>query len=385
MMEMAIVSFNRVRLQYFIAKQNHKALWLSQLLQRPTYLFGTTLIGVNFFLQFGSESARLFYISLGINPDFAMLSQTLLVVLFAELTPMFAARGHSEHVTMLGITPIYLFSKILFPFVWVLDHLCRLIDWMFRSPPTSHQHLTRDELQRAIEGKDDHLFAPDAEELDRLVQNVFNLKSKSPVELMFPLHKVKMLPYDMKAKEVKALLSQTYYPFLPLYYANKENIVGLMYTRDLLRLPDDAEIREIARSPWFITEHNSILQIIKQFRWNNEHLAIVLNEEGKATGILTLDALTRLLFEKRESDAPVWTNAKVVVNCAFSADTPITQVNQRLHISLPTSGVETLEELMSEYLGRGVHQKESVRIGHFRLTFEEVPLLADKKIRVESL
>src|SRR3989344_1318355 len=89
MMEMAIVSFNRVRLQYFVAKENRKAIWLSKLLQRPTYLFGTTLIGVNFFLQLGSESARLFYSSLGLNPDYALASQILIVVVFAELIPMF--------------------------------------------------------------------------------------------------------------------------------------------------------------------------------------------------------------------------------------------------------------------------------------------------------
>lgn len=71
MMEMACVSFNKVRLHYYVTKGNHKAKWISFLLSRPTRLFGTTLIGVNIALEFGSECARRFYMSLGLSPDWA--------------------------------------------------------------------------------------------------------------------------------------------------------------------------------------------------------------------------------------------------------------------------------------------------------------------------
>lgn len=385
MMEMAIVSFNRVRLQYFIAKKDRKAIWLSKLLERPTYLFGTTLIGVNFFLQLGSEAARLFYIDLGLNPDYALASQIVLVVLFAELVPMFAARGHAQHVTKLGITPIYVISKILMPVVWLLDIICQAIDWIFRSPKTTQNYLTREELQKAIESKDDHLFSSDAAELDMLIDNIFDLKGKSPTELMIPINEVRMIPYNCRAHEVKGILAESYMPYLPLYYTREENIIGIIYTRDLLRLDDQAEIRDIARSPWFITERNSLLQIIKQFRWNNQHLAVVLDDNGAASGILTLDAIIELIFDNRDVAKPLLSQAKIIVNRSFSAETKVGEVNRLLQIDLPTVKKESLEELMTEFLGRGVQKKESVKIGNFRLTLEEVPLLADKKIRIESL
>ncbi len=385
MMEMAIVSFNRVRLEYFVAKKNRKAIWLSKLIEKPTYLFGTTLIGVNFFLQLGSESARLFYTDLGLNPDYAIGSQIVLVVIFAELIPLFAARGHAEHVTMLGITPIYFISKVLIPFVWFLDFICKIIDWIFRSPPSTQNYLTREELQKAIEGKDDHLLTSHADELDMLIHNIFDLKGKSPVELMTPIDQVQMIPYNCRAEEVKSVLAKAYYPYLPLYYIREENVIGIIYTRDLLRLDDKAQIRDIARSPWFITEKNSLLQIIKQFRWNNQHLAVVLDDNGSASGILTLDTIIELIFHNREETQPSLLRAKIAVNRSFSAETRVETVNKLLKIDLPTVKKETLEELMGEFLGRGAQKKESVRIGNFRLTLEEVPLLADKKIRIESL
>ena len=83
MMEMAIVSYNKVKLQYHVHEGDRKAIWLSKLLKKPTYLFGTTLIGVNFFLELGSECSRMMYAALGLNPDYAMATQILAVVLFA--------------------------------------------------------------------------------------------------------------------------------------------------------------------------------------------------------------------------------------------------------------------------------------------------------------
>ena len=107
MLEMACVSFNRVRLQYYVSKKNRRAIWLSSLLKNPARLFGTTLIGVTTALQFGSECARRFYISLDLSPDWAPLSQVIIVLIFAELAPLFAARRYAENVVMLGIPIIF--------------------------------------------------------------------------------------------------------------------------------------------------------------------------------------------------------------------------------------------------------------------------------------
>src|SRR5580658_9565833 len=102
MIEMACVSFNKVRLQYYVSKGKKRALWLSFLLHHPAYLFGTTLIGVNTALVIGSEYSRRFYDAMGLSPDLAPLSQIVIVLIFAEISPMFAGRRYAEHVAMLG-------------------------------------------------------------------------------------------------------------------------------------------------------------------------------------------------------------------------------------------------------------------------------------------
>ena len=92
MVEMGAISYNPIRLQYAISRGDRRSIWLSHLLQKPSRLFGTTIVGVNTALQFGSESSRRLYASLGWDPDLAPLTQVVIVLLFAEFIPMFAGR-----------------------------------------------------------------------------------------------------------------------------------------------------------------------------------------------------------------------------------------------------------------------------------------------------
>lgn len=386
MVEMAFVSFNRVRLEYYVKQHNRKAMWLAYLLHNPAYLFATTLIGVNFFLQLGSEVARRFYVELGLSPDFAPITQIFAVLIFAELSPMFAARSHSEHVSMMGITPIYFLSKAFIPFIFVLNGICRIIDWLLKSPPGAGIYLSREELQKAIEAKDEKHPRVEKEELDTLVHNILAIKMKTPKELMIPLEVVPMVAYDSKAKEIKELLMGEFVSFLPLYYQKRQNLYGIIYARDLLKLEDDVPVREISRSPWFITEKNSIFQILKQFRWNNQPLAVVLDEEGQATGILTLDRLIEEIF-RNTTHKDVHNDLKktILVDRSFFADQKVKEINLLLDIDLPHRDDETLEELMTTALGHAPQKFEAVRIGRFELILEGVPLLTDKKIRIMSL
>src|SRR5690348_4151194 len=82
MEEMACVSFSRLRLHYYVSQGKRRALWLNYLLQEPTRLFTTTLLSVNAAMFIGSECARQSYIALGLSPDWAPVSQVILVVIF---------------------------------------------------------------------------------------------------------------------------------------------------------------------------------------------------------------------------------------------------------------------------------------------------------------
>lgn len=386
MMEMACVSFNRVRLQYYVSQGHRRAKWISFLLNHPARLFGTTLIGVNAALQFGSECARRFYLALDLSPDWAPLSQIFLVLLFAELSPMFAARRCAEHVVMLGIPIIYVFCKIMTPVVWILNGICFVINWIFKLPSTHGMHLTREELQKAIEAREDS--SSKEGEFDTVATNIFSLRNKTAKDLMHVIEHEKIVPANCAVGLVKEGLNAAYFPYLPLYHVSKQNIVAIVYPRDLLKAPDSAPVRQFAKQPWFILEKNSILQILKQFRKNNQSVAIVLNQSGLATGILTLDMVVEEIFGPKPQRASLKEDPmqeQVIIEKSFYANARIKDINKRLNVCLKADPSITLEELMTKELGHRPNKGDLVRVGQYEITMQEAGLLKGKKILIRTV
>ena len=207
MVEMACVSFNKVRLQYYVSRQNKRALWLSYLLHHPALLFGTTLIGVNTALVVGSECARRFYVALGFSPDWAPLTQIFIVLIFAELAPMFAGRRYAEHVALLGIPILFFFSVILRPVIWLLDVICRAVNRLIGKPVAAGIYLSREELQNVIEEREETITTePAKREFNTVVANIFALKNKTAKDLMQPITLVPLVPSFCTVGEMREIV-----------------------------------------------------------------------------------------------------------------------------------------------------------------------------------
>ena len=384
MMELSIVSFNRVRLQFYVSKGNRRAQWLGSLLNHPTRLFGTTLIGINAAMQFGSECGRRLYASMDLNPSWAPITQVLIVLIFAELAPLFAARRYAEHVAMLGIPFLYVTSMILRPIIAILDLICRLIHSLFGVKTPSGLYLNREDLQKAIEGRDD----PQGERFDPVLVNLFGLKSKTAKDLMEPLKEMKVISLEDTVGNLKALLSLQPLPFVPIYHKSPPNIVGLIFPRDLLRLADAAPLRNCCRFPWFIAETTSVLEIIKSFRSNNQSVAIVLGEKRQAIGILTLDAVVDEIFGDRKdwvSETHKVFGQKVFVARSFPGGALVSEVNQALGIELSNEKELTLEQLIQKYLKRRIEDGDTVRIGQYELSIEAISLISKRTVFIRSV
>ncbi len=389
MAEMACVSFNKVRLQYFVSKKNKRAIWLSYLLNHPTQLFGTTLILVNLALQLGSECSRRFYDSIGLSADLAPLTQVLLVIIFAEIAPMAAGRRYAEHAAMICVPIVYCISFLLKPVIWLFNALCIITQRFLGGKAISQLYLSREELQKMLEEREE-VKKPtnEQEEFNNIVANIFSLRSKTAIELMQPLKSIQMIPSGFNVAEMRNLLKAGYTPYLPIYHRNVENIVAIAYPRDLLRLSENKRVREHARPPWFITTNEYILEILRQFRGNNQTVAVVLDEKGAAVGILTLDEIIDEIFGQTDTWMAFGDTSpniqKVFVDRSFSGDMKIKEFNQRFHVFLDPDGEETLEELMEKHLGHRPAKGESVRIGRFELTVEESPLIGALVVAVRT-
>jgi putative hemolysin len=387
MFEMASVSFNKARLAYYTSKKKKKALWLDYLLKRPSRLFGTTLIAVNTALEIGSEAARRFYDSVGICPDFAPLSQVLLIVIFGELSPLFAARRYPERVALFNVPVVYFFSKIFAPFTWIIDKISASANSLLGEKEPDQLYLTKDEIQKAFEEKE---ISRDAD-INRTVSGIFSLKNITAKKLMVPLSSTLLIPSDFNLNMVKEEIRKNVSLFALIYHQTATNIISVVMIRDLLRASPLDPIKNFGQSPWFITENLSILEILKQFRRNRQTVAIILDQSGLPAGLITLDMEIFQIFgpispkidEKKEKVGRK-IKGQMLLEKTLSGEMLVKDFNKKYKGDLPEEE-ETLSDLVNAALGHPPSEGEKVEIGSFDFMVKEASLLGSKRLLIRSL
>lgn len=377
MQEMAIVSFNKIRLQFFLAEGSRPAMWLNYLLSHPSRLFGTTLIGVNVAMMLGSEFAREFHASIGLDPDWAPLSQVFLVIIFGELAPQFAARRFSEHVALLGAGILYFTSKVMAPFIWVLGVLSKWANKLLGGKESHHDlFLTLEELQKILE---EDKPAGENEELNTIVSNIFRLRNLTAKNAMVPLQAVFSLPSQTTIAHLRKVLTKPL-GYIPVYHNTPDNIVGVVFLRDLVRAPDTKRIRDYAASPWFITESTPILQVLKQFRKNKANVAVVIDSRGKAKGVLSLDDILDSIFGRLVQIA----SPKLIIEVTVAGSMPIATFNTEFSANIEEEGCTTLADLFLKKFDHHPEEGERLFFPPFELTLKEASLMEIKKILVKT-
>lgn len=388
MMEMACVSFNKVRLQYYVSKGIKQAIWLNYLLHNPSRLFGTTLIMVNVTMFTGSECAREFHEALGISPDFAPLSQVIIVVIFGELAPMFAARRYAEHVALLGVPVIYFTAKLMTPFLWLLGTISKVINILFGGKEsTTRIFLSREELLKILESKEEGVLLPSASEaFDTVATNILNLHKKDAKDVMIPLYNIPVLPSSATVRETREVLETSPYNYLPMFHTDQTNIIGIVSPRNLLKVHDTKKARDYIRPPWFITQFTKVSQILRQFQSNNQSVAVVLDQKGLAIGIINLDDIFEEIFGEASFKSPKERKSPrlMIAERTFPGSMLVGEFNKMYSVTLDSRVDMTLAKLVQDILGHLPETGESVYIPPFEITIKETSLIDIKSVSVRT-
>lgn len=380
MFEMASVSFNRVRLKYYASLNQKKAIWLDYLLTKPSRLFGTTMVVVNTVLQIGSEASRRFYESLHLSPDFAPLSQFILVVIFGELAPLFAARRHPESVALFNVPVVYFFSKLLLPFIWIIDAISSFFNLLFGKKAHSLYFLTKEEIQKIFEEKEKKSDA----DMSKAVISIFSLKNVVAKQVMLPISSIKMISSVFTLEQMKHFFKNESFSFIPIYHQSSTNIVSMVMPRDLLKVTSKEKVINYGKSPWFVTENLSILNVLKQFRHNNQSVAVILNKTGASIGILTLDMIMDLIFGVTPLNIET-EKKEMFIEKTLSGEMLISDFNKSFEANLPLDKGKTISDLIKNELGHLPSNGESVQFDNFEFTVIEPTILGAKTVLVRSI
>ncbi|OGN56880.1 MAG: hypothetical protein A3D96_07530 [Chlamydiae bacterium RIFCSPHIGHO2_12_FULL_44_59] len=377
--EMSCISFNKVRLQYYVSLGSRRATWLNYLLKRPSRLFGTTLIGITTFLVIGSECARRFYESIHLDPDWAPLTQVPLVVVFGELASMFAARRHPEQAAMFCVPLMFFVAKMLTPITWTFDQFSHILHkWMGKEKEVP-LFLSREEVRLAFEEKDSK-----GDEFNATVNQIFQLKNMTAGQLMTSLANVPMANSSATFEEVRHLLSVHYAPIVPIYHRFPHNIVAIAQIRDLLSVTQDKRVIDSAHSPWFVAQNTSVLALLEQFKRNNQSTAVILEASGHAVGLLTLDQILATIFGK-ESSSQVLEESTRYIERTLSGEMRVAVFNQQFEANLPDQENRTLSDLILSQLDHFPVKEESICINEFAFTVDELTLRSVKTLTVRTM
>lgn len=213
-----------------------------------------------------------------------ILSIVFIVLLFGEIMPKLYAQSHPLKV-LTGSSPIVNF----------LDRLTSPLSSLFVkatkatqvSPKKRNSDVSVDELTKALELTSEELH----EEKDML-EGIIGLYNKTAAEIMTSRMDISDLSVSVSFKEVIDFIVETVYSRIPVYGESQDDIKGVLYIKDLLpylKQPDDFHWQKLIRPAFFVPETKKIDDLLEEFRANKIHLAVVIDEFGGTSGIVTME------------------------------------------------------------------------------------------------
>jgi len=289
--ETALLSMDRLRIKYLVQKKRRGAERLDAILEQPDRLLGAILVGNNLVNIAASVFATTLLVELyGDRGEIlTILILTPLLLVFSEVCPKTYAARHPERVSFFVLGPVRAVMWLLTPVVWLVTGAARLLT-LFMRAEEARPIISEDEIRSIISVGEQTGVVP--KEQRRMLHGVFELSQIRVRDVMIPRTEVAGIEVGSSFEEVLALARQSRHSRFPVYEGSLDSVVGIIHSKDILNFigrPDEFDLRQIARPPYFVPESKRIENLLQSFRRKRVHLAMVVDEYGGVEGIVTLE------------------------------------------------------------------------------------------------
>lgn len=385
--EFAMVSVRDTRIQQLIEQRRIGARTVQRIQQRldeflPAVQFGVTLCSLGLgwagegtlaaILQpwmAGIPYARLY--THGISATLAFLIIAYLLIILGELVPKSLALERAERVALAVAGPMDVFMTLSHPFLALMNKSANLVLRGFgsrlRREGGAH---SPDELKLIVTASRRLGVLPEAEE--EMIHHALELGNLSVREIMVPRHEIFSLSAEMPLEEAMAKVVEEQHSRVPVYDPDKgrENIIGLLYSKDLSRMmytrlaagvplapkSTGLRVRHLMREVLFVPETKTVADLLVDFQTRKRHLAVVVDEFGSTSGLVTVeDVLEQLVGELEDEFDLVARPAVSLTSGAVVLDgsSNVRDLEVQYEIVLPRDqGFETLGGFVMAQLGR---------------------------------
>jgi putative hemolysin len=365
--EYALVTARRTRLEPEAEQGSVPARAALRLMDEPVRFISTVQIGITVFgIALGAVGQPL--LSGYFNPvmsnalayGLAFLILTYLSVALGELVPKAIALQKAEPIAKALALPLAVLQRVTTPLVYVLQLSANAVTRLFGVQPAPAGELahTEEDIRHIVAGAEDAGVIATTEE--EMLYKVFDFADKEVHEVMVPRPQVVALSADLPPEEALSALMTSPYTRYPVYHGSVDEIAGILHVRDLFGAMHDrgiaqVELESLLRPAYIVPETKDLAALLAEFRKQNQHMAVVVDEYGAMQGIVTLeDLLEEIVGEiEDEYDLPDESVERIDdTHIRVDGTFPIDDFNERFGTRIEVEDYHTMAGYVFGLLGR---------------------------------
>ncbi|NRP95395.1 MULTISPECIES: HlyC/CorC family transporter [unclassified Marinobacterium] len=391
--ETGMMSLNRYRLKH-LAKNNHLgARKAAKLLDRPDRLIGLILIGNNFVNILASAIATVIAVRIWGDAGIAIATGalTLVVLIFAEVTPKTLAAMYPEKVAFPASYVLVLLLKVFYPLVFAVNLITNGIFRLLGIKTTGEDahNLSTEELRTIV--NESGALIPQSNQ--SMLLGVLELGEVTVNDIIIPRNEVEGIDLDHEMDQILEQLSKTKHTRLPVYRGDINQIVGVLHMRNLAQLIQQGKVTKpaimaVVHEAYFIPESTPLQTQLLNFQKESRRIGVVVDEYGDVQGIVTLeDILEEIVGELSNDQSDIHEDIHQQEDGSYFIDGSayIREINKALNWELSTEGPKTLNGLITEQLESIPDANVCIELNEYRLETLQISDNLIKTVRVQRL
>jgi CBS domain containing-hemolysin-like protein len=370
--ETALFSISNTKARHIAKQKDGASVLIKKMKGNPHRLLSTILIGNN--VANVGASALATSITIDVFPNYAVgLAtgvMTFLILVFGEVFPKSVATRNNILIARLTIYPIYWLSILFFPIIIFMNFIPQLTGRIQKTPAT-----TEEELMTFVEVVEEE--GGIEEEEKEFISNIFEFDDTSASEIMTPRADMFIINAD-DPLNLETIISSGF-TRIPVTDGELDSIIGLVNIKDLflqqIKTGGDLDVRQVMTPPYFVPENKKLDKLFQQFKKRRQHMAIIVDEHGGVSGLITLeDVLEELVGEISDETDKI---EPLIVRTGNNewrvlGKTEIDDVNHRIPINIPdVRDYDTFSGYVLHNIGRIPNEKENFTLNGFSITVAE--------------
>jgi putative hemolysin len=391
--ETSLTSVSRIRMRSLAEDGNRRAKTVTRLHADPNAYLSTILtLNTVAVIVVSTCTALLIDSYLAKVPQvIGTIVLSIIVLIFCEIAPKSLALRFNERFALALAGPVRVLTSLLRPLVGGLSAFARLI---VRAATKGHSvrgpFVTEEELKLLLYvGEQEGIVEQEEREM---IHGILEMTDKSVREVMLPRVDVVAAESTDSIADVIKVIIEHGYSRIPIYEESIDNIVGVVYAKDLLRHgvvgDDQRPLTEIARQPYFTPEAKHVGELLREMKERKVHMAVVVDEHGGTAGIVTFEDLIEEIvgpirdeYDMREvEELQIVSDHEVVVSARY----PVDDLKEALAIEVPDVEADTVGGLVYEELGEIPKVGATIQLGVATLTVEAIRRQSIQTVRITS-